>query len=67
MFDNLMAEVEYVKQARGYGILESIVFIQEYEEEYPSEVRRELKEFMRQGAKMFVGSPAKLAAARAME
>jgi hypothetical protein len=51
MFDNLMAEVEYVKQARGYGILESIVFIQEYETEYSSEVRRELKEFMRLGAK----------------
>ncbi len=67
MFDNLMAEVEYVKQARGYGILESIVFIQEYETEYSSEVRRELKEFLRLGAKMLVGSYAKLAAARAME
>ena len=53
MFNNLMAEVDYIKQARGYGILESIQFIQEYEEEYPSEVRRELKAFMLQGAKMF--------------
>ena len=53
MFANLMAEVEYVRAARNYDILEAIMFINEYEEEFPSEVRRELKEFMRQGAKMF--------------
>ena len=53
MFSNLMAEVGYLKEARGYGILESIQFILEYEEEYPSEVRRELKQFMRDGARMF--------------
>ena len=52
-FSNLMAECEYLKQARGYGILESIQFILEYEEEYSSEVRRELKQFMRDGARMF--------------
>ena len=52
-FNNLMSECEYLKVARGYGILESIMFIQEYEEEYPSEIRRELKEFMRDGARMF--------------
>ena len=56
-FSNLMAECEYLKQARGYGILESIQFILQYEEEYPSEVRRELKQFMRDGARMF--APAK--------
>lgn len=54
MFDNLMAEVEYLRQARpDYGILEAIMFINEYQEEYASEVRRELKEFMRQGSKLF--------------
>ena len=53
MFENLMAEVEYVREARGYGILEAIMFIREYEDEFPSEVRRELKDFMREGAKMF--------------
>ncbi len=52
-FNNLMSEVEFLKTARGYGILDAIMFIQEYEEEYPSEIRRELKEFMRDGARMF--------------
>lgn len=54
MFDNLMAEVEYLRQARpDYGILDAIMFIEQYQEEYASEVRRELKEFMRQGARLF--------------
>lgn len=53
MFDNLMKEVEYLRDARpDYGILEAIMFINEYQDEYASEVRRELREFMRQGAKM---------------
>lgn len=57
MFDNLMNEVQYLRQARpDYGILEAIMFIQQYEEEYASEVRRELKEFLRQGAKMFAAA-----------
>lgn len=51
-FNNLMAEVEYIREARGYGILEAIQFIKEYEEEFPSEVRRELKQFMFDGARM---------------
>lgn len=53
MFENLMSEVEYVREARGYGILEAIMFIKEYEEEFSSEVRRELKAFLREGARMF--------------
>lgn len=53
MFANLMAEVEFVRKARGYNILEAIQFIQEYEDEFPSEVRRELKQFMFDGARMF--------------
>ena len=52
-FNNLMSEVEFLKTARGYGILDAIKFISEYEEEYPSEIRRELKEFMRDGRRMF--------------
>lgn len=51
-FSNLMSEVEYIREARGYNILEAIQFIKEYEEEYPSEVRRELKQFMFDGARM---------------
>lgn len=52
-FNNLMAEVEFLKTARGYGILDAIMFISEFEDEYPSEIRRELKEFMRDGRRMF--------------
>ena len=52
-FSNLMAEVEYIRSAWGYGVLESIQFILENQEEYPSEIRRELREFMRDGARMF--------------
>ena len=52
MFANLMSEVEYIRKARGYNILEAIQFIKEYEDEYPSEVRRELKQFMFDGARM---------------
>lgn len=51
-FSNLMSEVEYIREARGYNILEAIQFIKEYEDEYPSEVRRELKQFMFDGARM---------------
>lgn len=53
MFESLMAEVEYIREARGYNILEAIAFIDEYEKEFSSEVRRELKAFMREGAKLF--------------
>ena len=53
-FANLMAEVEYLRKSRPeYGILEAIMFIQDYEEEFPSEVRRELRQFMFDGARMF--------------
>jgi len=51
-FSNLLQECEYLKQARG-GMLEAIEFILDYEEEYPSEIRRELKQFMRDGARLF--------------
>ena len=53
MYNNLMAEVECIREARGYGILEAIAFILEYEAEFPSEVRRELRDFMDEGARMF--------------
>lgn len=48
-----MAEVEYIRTARGYDILEALMFINEYETEFPSEVRRELRNFMNEGARMF--------------
>lgn len=53
MYNNLMAEVDYIRTARGYNILEAIAFINEYIYEYPSEVRRELRSFMDEGARMF--------------
>ena len=52
-FNNLMSECEFLKVARGYDFLDAVTFILDYEEEYPSEIRRELKEFMRDGARMF--------------
>jgi len=52
-FSNLMNEVEAIREAWGYGVLEAIIYIRNNETEYPSEVRRELKDFMFQGAKMF--------------
>ena len=53
MFNNLMAEAKYTQNAWGYVLLEAIMYIDEMEEQYPSEVRRELKEFKRQGAQLF--------------
>lgn len=52
-FSNLMNEVEAVRKAWGYSVLDAIIYIRNNETQYPSEVRRELKEFMYQGAKMF--------------
>lgn len=54
IYPNLMAEVDYIRKGwKEYGILDAIMFIQDCEDQYPSEVRRELKEFMREGAKLF--------------
>lgn len=53
MYDNLLAEAKYIQDAWGYGLLEAIEYILEMEDQYPSEVRRELKQFMRDGARMF--------------
>lgn len=52
-FSNLMNEVEAVRKAWGYSVLDAIIYIRNNEKQFPSEVRRELKEFMFQGAKMF--------------
>jgi len=52
-YGNLMAEVAALREARGYGILEAVQFIMVYEEEYASEVRRELKDFKRECSRMF--------------
>jgi hypothetical protein len=53
MYKNLLAEAKVIQDAWGYGLLEAIEFIVEMEDEYPSEVRRELKQFLRDGARMF--------------
>lgn len=53
-FDNLLGEVEYLRSTKRVdGILEGIIYISDNEELYPSEIRRELKMFMRDGAKLF--------------
>jgi len=48
-----MNEVEAIRTAWGYGVLEAIQYISDMEDQYPWPVRTELKEFMRQGARMF--------------
>jgi hypothetical protein len=48
-----MSECEYIKSFRGGGLIEALEYILDNEESYPSEVRRELKMFMREGAKLF--------------
>lgn len=54
MFDRMMNEIEFLKnEGRVPGILEGVMYMLENEDQYPSEVRRELKEFMRQGAQLF--------------
>jgi hypothetical protein len=53
MYTNLLRETKAIQDAWGYGFLEALQFIIDMEDEYSSEVRRELKQFMRDGAKMF--------------
>jgi hypothetical protein len=53
MYTNLLRETRAIQDAWGYGFLEALQFIIDMEDEYSSEVRRELKQFMRDGAKMF--------------
>ena len=53
MYKNLLAEAKVIQDAWGYGLLEAIEFIIEMEDQYSSEVRRELNQFMRDGAKWF--------------
>jgi hypothetical protein len=53
MFDNLMKEVEAIRGAWGYGVLEAIEFILDNREEYDEQINRELRTFMAMGSKMF--------------
>ena len=53
MYKNLLAEAKVIQDAWGYGLLEAIEFIVEMEDQYSSEVRCELKQFLRDGAKLF--------------
>lgn len=53
MYKNLLAEAKVIQDAWGYGLLEAIEFIVEMEDQYSPEVRRELKQFLRDGAKLF--------------
>ena len=52
-YNNLMDECEYIKQTRKVGLIEALEYMLDNEELYPSEVRRELKMFMREGAMLF--------------
>jgi hypothetical protein len=52
-FSNLMGEVQAMQDSWGYDMLDAIQYIQDNKDQYPSEIRRELREFMFDGAKMF--------------
>ena len=53
-YGNLMAEVECLREAWGYGVLEAIMYIDDNREEYVgTAVYRELRLFMAEGAKLF--------------
>jgi len=53
MFKNLMNEVEAVRRYDPeLGILEAIMFINEYKDEYDDEVKNELRIFLIQGTRM---------------
>jgi hypothetical protein len=45
----LQKEVNYLKEARGYGTIEALDFIDFYQKEFPSEIRRELEEIRTKG------------------
>jgi hypothetical protein len=45
----LHKEVNYLKEARGYGTIEALDFIDFYQKEFPSEIRRELEEIRTKG------------------
>jgi len=45
--------VESIRNAWGYNVLEAIMWIDENKDEFSSEVRKELREFFRQGRQLF--------------
>jgi hypothetical protein len=53
MYDNLMSEVNSMKDSWGYDTLGALEFILDNIDEYPSVVRAELRRFMSDGARMF--------------
>ena len=53
MFSNLLKEAECIQKAWGYGLLEAIQYIDEMQDHYEPAVKKELKEFFRQGALLF--------------
>lgn len=57
MYANLMKEVDAMQAAWGpqWGMLECLDWIANNESEYPSEIRRELKQFLHDGFRMFFG------------
>lgn len=54
-FEHLMDEVNCINRAYGYsGVFDAIVYINDHQDEYEgTQVLRELRRFMREGAKMF--------------
>ena len=53
-YGNLMGEVDCIREAWGYTVLEAIIYIQANQDEYVgTKVYNELRQFMAAGAKMF--------------
>lgn len=53
MYQNLITEAQYIQNSWGYNFLDAIQYIADYKEEYPAEIRRELQQFLADGARMF--------------
>jgi len=56
MYKNLLNEAKYIQEAWGYGLLEALTYIRDNETQYPSEIRRELRQFFIDGAAMFAST-----------
>lgn len=53
-YGNLMGEVDCIREAWGYNILEAIMYIDDHREDYVgTKVYNELRLFMAEGAKLF--------------
>ena len=53
MYQNLIAEAQYIQNSWGYNFLDAIQYIADYQEQYSPAIRHELQQFFADGARMF--------------